>query len=49
MDIMLVDEKYRTELLSYKEKEGHENEESFAGCTANVIIIKDNVLVCKYI
>lgn len=46
MDELLQDEKYRKELLSYKEKEGQISDESFAGCTANVIVIKDDVVYC---
>ena len=42
---MLRDDKYRKELMSYKEKEG-EDEESMAGCTANVIVIKDKIIYC---
>lgn len=45
MDEMLKDDKYRKELMSYKEKES-EDEDSMAGCTANVIIIKDRVIYC---
>lgn len=46
MDVLLQDEKYRKELLSYKEKEGQFSEESMAGCTANVLVIKDDILYC---
>ena len=51
MDEMLMNNSYRQELLSYKirEKGGEDNhvmEEIVAGCTANVIIIKQGVIYC---
>jgi len=42
---MLRDDKYRKELMSFKEKE-NEDDESMAGCTANVIVIKDKIIYC---
>ena len=44
MDELARDEKNKTELLSYREST--EYEFSIAGCTANVILIKNNTLYC---
>jgi serine/threonine protein phosphatase PrpC len=44
---MLSQEQYRSEVLSYREQENKENEDFYAGCTANVIVIKDGTLYCS--
>jgi len=44
MDELARDDKNRAELLSYRENNDYDY--SMAGCTANVILIKDNTLYC---
>jgi len=44
MDEMARDEKNKAELLSYRDNNDYEI--SMAGCTANVILIKNNTLYC---
>lgn len=53
MDELLREPSHMKELMSYKHKdgggmggEGEEGEESYAGCTANVVLIKANTLYC---